>query len=173
MRVRFVLLHVIEPMADHYERLGLPRRFSIDPVLLEAAYLDRSRAVHPDFHHGGSGGEQAASEALTAAVNEAYTTLKDPFRRAEHLLALLGGPTATEVKDIPPAFLMEMMDLREEIERADATGKAKHEADAKERLEGIFAGLVPLFDRSEFVAVRKELNAAKYLKGILRDLRDA
>jgi molecular chaperone HscB len=157
---------------DHFERLGLPRRFSLDPAALEAAYLERSRAVHPDFHHTGSGGEQAASEALTAAVNEAYTTLKDPFRRAEHLLALLGGPTATDVKDIPPAFLMEMMDLREEIERADAAGKARHEADAKRRLEAVFAGLVLLFDRGELLAVRKELNAAKYLKGILRDLRD-
>jgi molecular chaperone HscB len=160
-------------MADHYERLGLPRRFSIDPALLEAAYLDRSRAVHPDFHHGGSGGEQAASESLTAGVNEAYATLKDPFRRAEHLLALLGGPTATEVKDIPPAFLMEMMELREEIERADAAGKARHEADAKKRLEAVFAGLVPLFDRGELAAIRKELNAAKYLTGLLRDLRNA
>jgi molecular chaperone HscB len=157
---------------DHFERLGLPRRFSLDPTALETAYLERSRAVHPDFHHQSSGGEQAASESLTAAVNEAYTTLRDPFRRAEHLLALLGGPTATEVKDIPPAFLMEMMDLREEIERADAAGKAIHEADAKKRLDVIFAGLTPLFDRGELVPIRKQLNAAKYLKGILRDLRD-
>lgn len=164
-------------MSDHYERLGLPRRFSIDPATLEAAYLDRSRAVHPDFHHSGSGGEQAASEAATAAVNEAYSTLKDPFRRAEHLLTLLGGPTTTEVKDIPPAFLMELMELREEIERADAAGKAKHEADARKRLEATFTALVPLFDKAELnpavrTAIRKELNAAKYLKGLLRDLRD-
>jgi molecular chaperone HscB len=159
-------------MQDSFERLGLPRRFSLDPTALEAAYLDRSRAVHPDFHHGGSGGEQAASEALTASVNEAYTTLKDPFRRAEHLLALLGGPTATDVKDIPPAFLMEMMDLREEVERADAAGKARHESDARKRLDVIFGGLTPLFEKGELVAVRKELNAAKYLKGILRDMRD-
>ncbi len=160
-------------MSNYYERLGLPRRFSIDPAALEAAYLDRSRAVHPDFHHAGSGGEQAASESLTAGVNEAYTTLKDPFRRAEHLLALLGGPTATDVKDIPPAFLMEMMDLREGIERADAAGKSRHEADAKKRLDVIFNGLVVLFDRGELVPIRKQLNAAKYLKGLLRDLRDA
>lgn len=165
-------------MTDHFERLGLPRRFSLDPTALEAAYLDRSRAVHPDFHQTGSGAEQSASETLAAAVNEAYTTLKDPFRRAEHLLALLGGPTAAEVKDIPPAFLMEMMDLREEIERADAAGKARHEAAAKKRLDVIFTGLIPLFDQAlanpaARTAIRKELNAAKYLKGLLRDLRDA
>lgn len=164
-------------MTDHFERLGLPRRFSIDPAALESAYLDRSRAVHPDFHQTGSGAEQEASEAVAAAVNEAYTRLKDPYRRAEHLLALLGGPTAGEVKDIAPAFLMEMMDLREEVERADALGKARHEAAVRQRLEALFAGLVPLFDTAEAnptarLAIRKELNAAKYLKGLLRDLRD-
>lgn len=164
-------------MTDHFERLGLPRRFAVDPAALEAAYLDRSRAVHPDFHHGGAGGEQAASETLSAAVNEAYTTLSDPFRRAEHLLALFGGPPAAEVKDISPAFLMEMMELREAVEAADAAGKLRHEADAKKRLEAVFAGLVSLFEKAEVdpaarLAVRKELNAAKYLKGLLRDLRD-
>ncbi|MCU0705594.1 MAG: Fe-S protein assembly co-chaperone HscB [Fimbriiglobus sp.] len=160
-------------MIDCFERLGLPRRFSLDLTALETAFLDRSRAVHPDFHHSGSQGEQAAAEALTAAVNEAYTTLKDPFRRAEHLLTLLGGPSAAEVKEIPPAFLMEMMDLREEIERADAAGKLKYEKAARQRLDVLFNGLVPLFDRGDLIGIRKELNAAKYLRGILRDLRDA
>jgi molecular chaperone HscB len=164
-------------MHDHFERLGLPRRFSLDPAALEAAYLGRTRAVHPDFHHTGSGGEQAASEALTAAVNEAYTTLRDPFRRAEHLLALLGGPTATDVKDIPPAFLMEMMDLREQIETVTRSGDevklSAMDASLGTRLAGFYGGVGRLFaaDPVPLVAIRRELNAAKVVKGLLRDLR--
>jgi molecular chaperone HscB len=159
-------------MTDAFERLGLPRRFSVDPAALERAYLDRSRAVHPDFHTQEAGGGLAASEAVAAAVNEAYATLKDPFRRAEHLLALLGGPAAADLKDIPPAFLMEMMDLRERIEHATAAEKEGHEADVKTRYAAVFADLDGLFARNDLVAVRKGLNAAKYLKGLLRDLRN-
>ena len=157
-------------MTDAFERLGLPRRFSLDPAALEAAYLAQSRAVHPDFAH--AGGDTTASESESAAVNEAHATLVDPFRRAEHLLALLGGPPATEVTDIPPAFLMEMMELREAAEGADAAGKLRHESDAKNQLVGMFESLGPMLDRGDLRAVRKQLNAAKYLKGLLRDLRD-
>lgn len=159
-------------MTDHFERLGLPRRFSVDRGELERAYLALSRAAHPDFYTLTGGDERAASEATAAAVNEAYATLKDPFRRAEHLLALLGGPTATEVKDVPPAFLMEMMDVREQIEAADAAGRERLDAEIGDRYAAVFTGIDRLFDARNLVAVRKDLNAAKYLKGLLRDLRN-
>src|SRR5919108_5265898 len=100
---------------DHFQRLGLPRRFSLDAAALEREYLARSRALHPDYHQLGSSAEQAASVELSAALNEAYTTLKDPFKRAEYLLRLEGGPSASELKDMPPEFLEEMLDLRMEI----------------------------------------------------------
>src|SRR5437764_2739026 len=105
-------------MNDAFLRLGLPRRFALDAVELERAYLAHSRAVHPDYHLAGSSAEVNASLELSAAVNEAYNTLRDPFRRAEHLLALEGGPSASEHKQMPAAFLAEMLDAREEIELA-------------------------------------------------------
>ncbi len=64
---------------DYFDRLGLPRRFSLDAAELERAYLARSRAIHPDYHLAGSDAELAASLELSAAVNEAYNTLRDPF----------------------------------------------------------------------------------------------
>src|SRR5437764_8803849 len=120
-------------MTDHFHRLGLPRRFVVDAGALERAYLAHSRAVHPDYHLGGASANLGASLELSAAVNEAYNTLRDPFTRAEHLLALEGGPTAAESKQMPPAFLAEMLDAREEIEHA------RGNPTETERLEGAFA----------------------------------
>src|SRR5262249_27092231 len=102
--------------ANHFERLGLPRRFLLDQAEFERQYLARSRALHPDFHQIGSTGEQSASLELTARLNEAYATLRDPFKRAEYLMTLEGGPTAGEIKEMPPEFLEEMLELRMEIE---------------------------------------------------------
>ena len=93
-------------------------RFALDAGELERAYLARSRAVHPDFHLAGSSADLDASLELSAAVNEAYNTLRDPFSRAGHLLALEGGPSAAEHRDVPVSFLGEMLDLREQIETA-------------------------------------------------------
>src|SRR3954451_16054544 len=115
-------------MADmtHFERLGLPRRLFFDASELEANYLARSREVHPDFT-----GNDPASLHASAALNEAYTTLRDPFRRAEYLLNLEGGPSATEVKRMPAAFLEEMLDLRMRIEEV----KELRDADRSDRVD--------------------------------------
>src|SRR5580692_6469741 len=102
---------------DHYERLGLPRRFSLDDAEIERHYISRSREVHPDFFQQSGGLEQRASLELSAALNEASAVLRDPFRRAEYLLQLEGGPSPSEMKEMPAVFLEEMLDLRMEIEQ--------------------------------------------------------
>ena len=169
---------------DHFQRLGLPRRFSVDPVELEGAYLARSRAVHPDYYLAKSASELAASLELSAALNEAYNTLKDPFARAEYLLRLEGGPAAGDQKQMPPAFLAEVLDLREQVEEARAAGPPDNPAVAALGAEfaarydallaevgGLFEGLDRAPDRAAHLArIRGLLNAAKYVRGLIRDL---
>lgn len=167
--------------ADHFERLGLPRRYDLDPGQVERNYLARSRAVHPDYHQLASGGEQSASLELSARLNEAYATLRDPFKRAEYLLSLEGGPSASEQKEMPPEFLEEVLELRMEME--DLTGDARVEMER--RLEGREAALMGAvaaqFERLPTVGsehrtgllrqIRRTLNATKYVRNLLRDLR--
>ena len=171
-------------MSDYFDRLGLPRRFPLDGAELERQYLARSREIHPDYHLAGSDAELAASLELSAAVNEAYNTLRDPFARADYILKLEGGPTASEHKQMPPAFLAEMLEAREEIEQA--RGKpaevARLDADFGARFAGLMDQVAGLFARYEQLPandaqranllsqVRGLLNAAKYVRGLLRDL---
>jgi molecular chaperone HscB len=171
-------------MNDAFDRLGLPRRFVLDAGELERAYLAHSRAVHPDFHLAGASADLDASLELSAAVNEAYNTLRDPFTRAEHLLALEGGPSASEHKQLPPAFLAEMLEAREEIEQVrgkpaetDRLGKT-----FATRFEGLMSEVAAVFQKLESLPpdaaerpnlrlrVRGLLNAAKYVRGLIRDL---
>jgi molecular chaperone HscB len=167
--------------------LGLPRRFPVDPAAVEREYLARSRAVHPDFHRLGTSAEQRASLELSAALNEAYLTLKDPVRRLEYLLTIQGGPTAQQEKNLEQAFLMEMLDLRERIEQArasaDRAGVAAIEgeltamqADRVQQAAGLFDRLDELPqdhpDRTRLMAeIRRGLNAVKTIQTLLRDLR--
>ena len=168
-------------LMNHFERLGLPRRFALDPAELERNYLVRSREVHPDH----AGNDRASLEA-SAALNEAYAILRDPFRRADYLLTLEGGPTAAEQKQAAPEFLEEMLDLRMRIE------EVKHAAESSERVTlerdltlrreallgeagGLFEKLAPLppDDAARpglLVRIRQTLNATKYIQGLLRDL---
>jgi molecular chaperone HscB len=171
-------------MTDHFHRLGLPRRFALRPAELEGAYLAHSRAVHPDYHLAGSSADLDASLELSAAVNEAYNTLRDPFARAEHLLALEGGPTASEHREMPAAFLMEMLELREQLEiaRGNPAQTERLGADFTARYNALIETVSGLFQRYETAApggperapvlkqIRAALNAAKYVRGLIRDL---
>lgn len=162
----------------------MPRRFALDVGELERAYLAHSRTVHPDYHLAGASADLSASLDLSAAVNEAYNTLHDPFARAEHLMALEGGPTAAEHKQMPPAFLAEMLDLREQLEAARGTGGGKLDVLATDfdgRYAVLLKGVGELFggyeratndaERANLLKqVRASLNAAKYVRGLIRDL---
>jgi molecular chaperone HscB len=171
---------------SHFERLGLPRRFSVDPAAVEREYLVRSREVHPDFHHLGTSAEQRASLELSAALNEAYLTLKDPIRRAEYLLTLHGGPTAQQEKNLDQSFLMQMLDLRERIEETRAATDQNELANIESELNEMQAARVrqsaTLFDRLDEVPqdsadrlrllaeIRQQLNAIRTIQSLLRDL---
>lgn len=168
----------------HFERLGLPRRFALDVEVIEREYLSRSRALHPDYHVLGSEAERRASEELSSALNEAYSVLRDPFRRAEYLLALEGGPTASEFKEMPQAFLFEMLEQRERIEELKSSrtpcfdGLQELETELTSRRDSLLAEVATLFqnessgsDRATvFRSIRERLNAIKYLNGLIRDL---
>jgi molecular chaperone HscB len=170
---------------DHFVRLGLPRRFSLDPREVERRYLARSRELHPDFHQLGSTSEQAASLELTSRLNEAYSTLRDPFRRAEYLLALEGGPSASEQKEMPAEFLEEMLELRMAIEELreneppDSPGRFAMERRLAVRREGLLRAVETEFAALErrgegagvLRAIRQRLNALKYVQNLLRDLQ--
>src|SRR4051812_17231956 len=165
-------------MADmtHFERLGLPRRFRLDAAELERNYLAKSREVHPDFT-----GNDPASLGESAALNEAYATLRDPFRRAEYLLTVEGGPSAADVKQMPAEFLEEMLDLRMRIEEVKHGGERQAmEADLARRRDGLLEDAAMQFDRlggatdraGVLTAIRQRLNATRFVNGLLRDLRE-
>jgi molecular chaperone HscB len=165
-------------MVDHFERLGQPRRFAVDDAAIEREYLARSRLVHPDHAP-----DVADAHEQSAALNKAYQTLTDPFKRAEYYLSLLGGPTARDEKGQDQAFLMEMMDLRERLEsiagNPAAIAKAEDDLtarldDVKNRVAGQFAGIEADGQPTpaRLLAIRKDLNAAKTLQSQLRGLTD-
>jgi molecular chaperone HscB len=164
-----------------FERLGLPRRFRLDSAELERNYLTKSREVHPDF-----AGSDAPSQQQSAALNEAYTTLRDPFKRAEYLLAVEGGPSAADSRDMPAEFLEEMLELRMKIEEIkqehdrDRPGRLQMEVDLIQRRDALLETAAEQFDhlghakdrRVALATIRQTLNATKFIQGLLRDLRD-
>ena len=106
-------------MQSHFELFGLPPAFGLDKQALEKAYREIQSRVHPDrFAHAGDA-ERRASLQWTTRVNEAYRVLKDPVQRAKHILELHGVDVAFETNThMPSDFLLQQLELREELEAA-------------------------------------------------------
>lgn len=99
---------------NYFELLSLEQAFKIDLINLEASYLAASKKYHPDFSN--SAIFDANALKLSAMVNQAYSTLKDPFQRAEYLLKLKDGKNSEEIRTAQPEILEEVMDIRFELE---------------------------------------------------------
>ncbi len=101
---------------DYFALFGLPRSFAIDEADLAARYRRLQQEVHPDRFAGGSAQERRLAVQQAALINEAFQTLKDPLKRALHLLALAGVDAASESNTaMDAAFLEEQMALREAL----------------------------------------------------------
>ena len=167
-----------DPRRDHFATLALPRRFDVDEALLERRMVTFGRDLHPDMA-AMQGCDRAHAVLGAAQVNEAYTTLKDPYRRGEYLLKLEGGKTAGEDKSVPEGFLEAMLEEREELEHALASGGERLDSTQRalrEKLAAfageLSAGFARLPDPKVLAELRRKLNVMAYYRGLLRDLRD-
>ena len=117
---------------NYFELFGLPSAFDLDPADLAARYRDLQRRFHPDRFASASEPERRLSLQLTAQVNAAFQTLKDPVARARYLLGLQGIDTGEDTDTaMDTAFLMEQMELRESL------AEAREAADRRARLESL------------------------------------
>jgi molecular chaperone HscB len=124
-------------LQNHFELFGLAPAYALDTEALERSYRKIQSEVHPDrFAHAGDA-ERRASLQWTTRVNEAYRTLKDPVQRGKHLLELRGVDLGFETNtQMPTDFLLQQLEVREELERA----AAKKDAGLLERIRGRLQG---------------------------------
>jgi molecular chaperone HscB len=170
------------PVDDPFALLGLPRRFDVDHAALQHAYLTRTAPLHPDRHHDPI--EQAEAAEQVARLNAARAALVDDERRANVLLALLGGPAASDDKSLPDGFLVDMMEVRQDMQSALETGspddRRRFERWAEEQRAARLDAIRALFARAGdppdpdgLRDIRVELNALRYIERMIEQLDPA
>ena len=185
--------------ADYPERsrmsafglLGLPRSFAIPDIEFDRRELLLAQRLHPDRWMSRS--ERLHRKALMAqsAVNVALESVRDPFRRAETLLALTdehrSGALDAAANSLPPGFLIEHLELREEIQegpsddrrralkkaaRAQLRGIEIEIGDAFEELDAVGAAVDPAAARAAALnAVAGAVSRSRYWRNLQTALR--
>lgn len=167
-----------ESNADHFARFGLPRRYAIDRDALEAEYLRRAAATHPDRFVGRSSSERRVAMESSSAINEGYRVLRDPVQRAEYLCKLAGidldsSDPSGGAPQMDQAFLMEMIERRETVEAARAQGasaleslRARVDAEADDTLDDAIDAL----DDGETDKAARLLVKRRYLQRLIDEI---
>jgi len=100
---------------DYFDLFGLPVSYRIDSDKLAQRYRELQHTIHPDRYTTASDQERRLSLQLTAQVNEAFQTLKDPILRARYLLDLRDANPSQRDIAMNPEFLSEQIELRERL----------------------------------------------------------
>jgi molecular chaperone HscB len=103
---------------DPFATLGLPPSFDLDARMIAERKLALSRALHPDRYVGRPAGERRAALSKALEVNEAARRLANPLTRAQDLLVKWGDETPETTPAPSQAFLMNILELREELRAA-------------------------------------------------------
>jgi molecular chaperone HscB len=169
------------PGADHFEVLGVERRYDLDLVDLEGRYKDLARKLHPDRFTRADARARRFSLSRSVQLNEAWKTLRDPRRRGEYLLALHGievaaeegirrGPVDGGKERVPVAqdLLLEVMALREGLMEARLEGDegqvAALAADVRRRRASAMEAVAAALDRRpwDLDQAARQLVAVRY-----------
>lgn len=122
--------------ADHFSLFGLPRRYAVDRAELDAAWRELQAKVHPDRHAAATDAAKRVALQWASRVNEAYRVLRSPLLRARYLCELAGHDVQAESNTaMAPAFLMQQMQWREELDVAKAAGDPQAYAGLSARLD--------------------------------------
>jgi molecular chaperone HscB len=102
-------------MSNYFELYNIPESFSPDQAVVKSRFYELSRQYHPDRYAQAGGAELANALQLSAMNNEAYKTLRNPDATMAYLLKLHSLLEDEEKYALPPAFLMEMMEINEAV----------------------------------------------------------
>lgn len=113
---------------NYFELFELPVTIKIDGGVLMKKYVALQKQFHPDFFTQED--EAAQQEALekSSEINKALKVLKNQDATIQYILQLKGLTETDEKYPLPPDFLMEVMELNENLSDDSTAAIASFEA---------------------------------------------
>ena len=161
---------------NFFQLFDLPESFYLDVDNLSAKYRDMQTEVHPDKFAAAPEQEKMHAVQMTSYINEAYSTLKSPIKRAAYILSLQGMDTeSVNQNDLGMDLLMEQMQLRESLDELPKDESALPELDrlkkdVKERLSLKQNGFACEIEQGEYVCAKKIFHELQFLHKLLLEI---
>ncbi len=162
----------------YFELFGIPVSLRVDPAKLQTRFFELSRKYHPDFFSNAGTEAQADSLEKSALLNKAWKTFQDPDATIQYVLKSKGILEEDEKYELPAAFLMEVLEINEELmDMNDSRGDELLNR-TKEIENGIYAQVQPIIENyddetvseKELLQVKAYYYKKKYLDRIKKQI---
>jgi molecular chaperone HscB len=162
---------------NYFELFDLPMAPVVDKSLLSKKYFELQKKYHPDFFTNETEVEKEAVLQQSADINKAYKIFQHKEKTIEYFLRQKNIIATDEKYNLPPDFLMEMMELNEALDEANPESTAEkvaaYETQLYKEIEPI---LLNNADANDSPVNLEKLKAyyykKKYLERILERLSD-
>ncbi|XP_039248355.1 iron-sulfur cluster co-chaperone protein HscB-like isoform X2 [Styela clava] len=122
-RFKFICNHckiILPPtFLTFFEIFNMDEKFDISTLKLQKDFKDMQRVFHPDKYSLQGAREKDLSAQISSLLNVAYKTLLDPLSRGVYMLKQRGITIDEETQLSNPEFLMEIMELNEQISSSE------------------------------------------------------
>lgn len=104
---------------NYFEIFGLPIQLKVDKTDLPKRFFELSRKFHPDFYANATPSEKEKALEITANLNKAFKTFQNEDETIKYVLQLKGLLEEEEKYQLPPGFLMEVLEINEKLMDAE------------------------------------------------------
>ncbi len=106
----------------YFELFDIPVQLKVNTALLSKKFFEMSKQFHPDYFANENDDIQAEALEKSALLNKAWKTFQNTDATIKYVLQEKGLLEEEEKYELPPDFLMEVMDINEQIMDADEPG---------------------------------------------------
>ena len=163
---------------NYFELFDIPVSLTVDASSIKKKFYALSRQFHPDFFSNTSEEEQAKALEMSALLNKALQVFSNSEETIKYVLQLKGLLEEEEKYQLPPDFLMEVMDLNELLMEVKMEGEvasdalkqqiANLETDLYEPVKNIMADYQEgITSEKELLQVKKYYFQKKYIARML------
>ena len=107
---------------NYFELFEIPVSLIIDQPSISKKYFELQRQYHPDFYSKASEARREEVLEKSSLVNKAYKIFQSPVETIKYVLQIKNLISDDEKYELPPDFLMEMMELNEGLMESEHSG---------------------------------------------------
>ncbi|KAH3840991.1 hypothetical protein DPMN_114449 [Dreissena polymorpha] len=154
--------------------MALPHSFDIDINNLTKLYKDLQWKLHPDKFSQKSKEEQTHAAIQSSFINKAYFTLLKPLSRGLYLLELQGNPVDEKNTSVDPEFLMEIMEINEDVIEVASKSVVLTEIENvnRSKMDACIKLISKAFKEDDILVAKEQLVKLKYYSKVDDTIKD-